>query len=240
MTGIRTNTYFTGFKGMVVIDERLEGIKMRLRPSMSKFKAHEAVGEVEIARAFDRPGKPYLNRSLIMLLEDRGVDKQVFMALQERAKTEIHTASDSMERLVGLLKAHKLATSFGIDFIVRGLRSIGMGFKHEKNDNVLQDPFIDRLIHFAKNHVLRYITHGARIPIPDSYLLVGVADEGPAYEKEGVENVYSLKEGQIYACIQYPDDPEPTYIRGSIVISRSLLSILEIVSSGCNQPCRSF
>ncbi|KAH9930752.1 RdRP-domain-containing protein [Fomitopsis serialis] len=213
---------FLGFKGMVVIDERLEGIKMRLRPSMNKFKAlDEENGEVEIARAFDRPGTSYLNRPLIMLLEDRGVDKQIFITLQERAKMEIHTASDSMERFVGLLKAHKLGTSFGLDFIVRGLRSIGMGFKHEKNVKVLQDPFIDRLIHFAKNHVLRDVKHGAKIPIPDSYLLVGVADEGPAYEKEGVENVYSLKEGEIYACIQYPDDPEPTYIKGSVVISRS-------------------
>ena len=48
---------------MVGIDERLEGIKMRLRPSMNKFKAlDEEMGEIEIARAFDKPGISYLNR----------------------------------------------------------------------------------------------------------------------------------------------------------------------------------
>ena len=48
---------------MVAIDERLEGIKMRLRPSMNKFKAlDEEKGEIEIARAFDKPGTSYLNR----------------------------------------------------------------------------------------------------------------------------------------------------------------------------------
>ena len=48
---------------MVGIDERLEGIKMRLRPSMNKFKAlDEEMGEIEIARAFDKPGVSYLNR----------------------------------------------------------------------------------------------------------------------------------------------------------------------------------
>ena len=168
-----------------------------------------------------------------MIMEDRGVDKNAFIELQERTKRDIHTASDSMELFFRLLRAHKLGTAFGLDFIIHHLRKIGMGFKHEKNVTVLKDPFIDRLIHFAKNHVLRDVKHGARIPIPDSYLLVGVADEGPAYEAEGVENVYCLKENEIFgettlaqrvqrlltinvfiACVQHPDDEEPTYIKG--------------------------
>lgn len=205
---------------MVGVDERLEGIKMRLRPSMNKFKAlDEEIGEIEIARAFDRPGVSYLNRCvsqslntticnaqlyvhrpLVMIMEDRGVDKNAFIELQERTKTDIHTASDSMELFYRLLKVHKLGQAFGLDYIIRSLRTIGMGFKHEKDVTVLKDPFIDRLIHFAKNDVLRDVKHGARIPIPDSYLLVGIADEGPAYEAEGVENVYTLKENEIFGA----------------------------------------
>lgn len=50
---------------MVAIDTQLQGIKMRLRPSMNKFKpladqTHEA--EIEIARPFDRPMKCNLNK----------------------------------------------------------------------------------------------------------------------------------------------------------------------------------
>lgn len=138
------------------------------------------------------------HRPLVMILEDRGVDKNAFIELQESTKRDIHTASDSMELFYRLLRAHKLGTSFALDFIIRRLRMIGMGFKHEKNVTVLKNPFIDRLIHFAKNHVLRDVKHGARIPIPDSYLLVGVADEGPAYEAEGVENVYCLAKNEIF------------------------------------------
>lgn len=135
-----------------------------------------------------------------MIMEDRGVDKTAFIELQERTKTDIHTASDSMELFYRLLRSHKLGQAFGLDFIILRLRTIGMGFKHEKNVTVLRDPFIDRLIHFAKNHVLRDVKHGARIPIPESYLLVGLADEGPAYEAEGVENVYALKENEIFGA----------------------------------------
>lgn len=48
---------------MVVIDYQLEGITMRLRPSMRKFEVPEQKeADIEIARAFERPGKAYLNR----------------------------------------------------------------------------------------------------------------------------------------------------------------------------------
>lgn len=55
---------FLGFKGMVSVDESLrgQGIKLRLRPSMNKFKAHEEGGYLEIARAFYSPGYMHLNR----------------------------------------------------------------------------------------------------------------------------------------------------------------------------------
>ncbi|OSX65461.1 hypothetical protein POSPLADRAFT_1134844 [Postia placenta MAD-698-R-SB12] len=213
---------FLGYKGVVAIDEQLQGIKMRLRESMNKFKVHEEeLAEIEIARAFHYPGTSYLNRPLIMILEDLGVEKKSFIELQELAKEDIFTAHDSMEKTIKLMKAHSLGKSYGLSFIIEWFRKLGLGFKHEKNVRALQDPFLDRLIHYAKNHVLRDIKHGARIPIPESYLLVGVADEGPAYEAAGMENVFSLTKGQIYACIQDSPDSEPIYLKGSVTISRS-------------------
>lgn len=64
---------------MVGIDERLEGIKMRLRPSMNKFKAlDEEMGEIEIARAFDKPGVSYLNRCVSLRLISVLRDAQLY------------------------------------------------------------------------------------------------------------------------------------------------------------------
>ncbi len=52
---------------MVGIDERLEGIKMCLRPSMNKFKAlDKSEAQIEIARWFDKPGTSYLNRCVLI------------------------------------------------------------------------------------------------------------------------------------------------------------------------------
>ncbi|OBZ65791.1 RNA-dependent RNA polymerase 1 [Grifola frondosa] len=201
---------FLGYKGMVVIDERLRGVKMRLRKSMNKFKArNEALGEIEIARAFERPGISYLNRPLVTLLEDRGIDKKAFVSLQDRAKADIYTATDSITQTISFLKAHQLGTSYRLPILLQRLGTIGLGMARESSTGVLQDPFLDRLILYAKNHVLRDIKHAARMPIPDSYLLVGVADEGPAYVADGCQDVLTLNKQRF----SNPGDPEPTYLK---------------------------
>jgi RNA-dependent RNA polymerase len=91
------------------------------------------------------------------------------------------------------------------------------------------------------NHSLREVKFKARIPVPKSYQLVGVADEGQAYIKEGVneEDVFTLGEGRIYGaflrghsratlckrqhsvCVQEKANEPPKYFKGTCVISRS-------------------
>jgi RNA-dependent RNA polymerase len=138
-------------------------------------------------------------RPLIMVLEDRGVSKQAFMDLQRDAIAEIHMSSDSLMQCRTLLRSHSLGTAYRLSYIYQFLKAINMGMPHEENTLVvLDDPFLEHLVQYAKNDVLRSIKHNARIPVRGSWLLVGVADEGPAYEEEGCENVFKLQEGQIY------------------------------------------
>ena len=56
---------FLGYKGVVVVDHRLQGIKMRLRKSQRKFTAHDEP-EFEIARSFDYPNPVHLNRFVVV------------------------------------------------------------------------------------------------------------------------------------------------------------------------------
>jgi len=49
-----------------VVDNRLEGIKLRLRRSQRKFPVHDdEVAEFEIVRSFDRPDLAHLNRFVV-------------------------------------------------------------------------------------------------------------------------------------------------------------------------------
>ncbi|KAH8995456.1 RdRP-domain-containing protein [Lactarius akahatsu] len=203
---------FLGYKGVVVVDYRLEGIKMRLRQSQCKFPAlDEEKAEFEIARAFDYPNPVHLNRT------------EAFISLLENAKEKIYLASDSLEIFAEQLRDHSMGNQYHLAFILEQLNKLGLGFKNDINKTAIGRPFIDSLSHYFINHALREIKYKARIRVPKSYQLVGVADEGRAYVNEGLkeEDVFTLKPGLIYACVQESAHEDPVFLKGPCVISRS-------------------
>ncbi|TFK30151.1 RdRP-domain-containing protein [Coprinopsis marcescibilis] len=217
---------FLGYKGVVAVDRELDrhpnGIQMRLRPSMRKFESKDVESaEIEIAQAFFAPNHCYLNRPLVMLLEHLGTRKEEFLSLQQAEIADAYTIDENMEQFVKFMSAHNLGTPFRFQHLLRRIQALGLDIAPTAVGQSIDTPFLRLLRSVAINDVLRDIKHSARIRIPDSYLLVGIADEGPAYEKRGYKDVRKLKEGQIYACIQRPEDDEPTWIIGPCSISRS-------------------
>jgi RNA-dependent RNA polymerase len=139
-----------------------------------------------------------------MVLEDRGVHKETFIALQERAKASIYLSTDSLEHFSHLLRNHNLGGKFYLASILEQLSKLGLNFKDGTDKKAIKAAFFERLLRFSMNHSLRDIKFKARIPVPCSYQLVGVADEGQAYIEEGIVNkddVYSLGPGRIYGTL---------------------------------------
>ena len=135
-----------------------------------------------------------------MALEDRGVDKETFLALQEKAKASIYQSSDSLEDFSGQLTKHNLGGKFHLAFILEQLGMLGLDFKDGPGKKAIEGAFFGRLLRFSMDHSLREVKFKARIPVPDSYQLVGVADEGQAYIEEGIDkdDVFTLEPGRIY------------------------------------------
>ncbi|KAI6163945.1 RNA dependent RNA polymerase-domain-containing protein [Pisolithus thermaeus] len=213
---------FLGYKGMVVVDPFLEDIYMCLRKSMRKFDVEgKDYAEIEIASAFGAPPTAQLNRPLVSVLEDRGIPIQAFLELQEKAASNARSADKSLSMFADLLKDHNLCEDFGVPFILRRLNSLGFEFDPGNPRRQLDTPFLSSLRSSAINYVLRGLKYRARIPIPGSYMLPGVADEGPAYVNMGYKDVYCLPEGMIFACIQHSRDEKPTWIKGPCVVYRS-------------------
>jgi len=175
-----------------------------------------------------------------MALEDRGVERGTFMDLQEKAKADIYLARDSLENFLKLLQNHGLGYKFHLSFILEQLIKLKLDFKDSTDKKAIKSALFERLLRFSIHHSLRAVKFKARIPVPESYQLVGVADEGRAYIEEGVDEdrVFTLRPGTIYGtslpacrcstsrvrhlvCVQRPEDPEPTYLKGSCVISRN-------------------
>ncbi|TRM65783.1 RNA dependent RNA polymerase-domain-containing protein [Schizophyllum amplum] len=193
---------FMGSKGMLSVDYKLSGRAVCLRPSMIKFEAPDS-SNLEIARAFDRPGKYYLNRPLIMLLEAIGVPYETFLKYQNIAVADAHRATESLEHAARMLESFGLGTSYRLTSVMLSLHRLGI-------DCLPGDKFYDRMLEFAINHVLRVLKNHARIPVPNAYTLVGVAD----VHKE-------LKEGEVFACVKPHDSNKPIYLEGDVLISRS-------------------
>jgi len=138
-----------------------------------------------------------------MFLEDLGVRQQTFLDLQNAAIAEAQTIDDSLEQFRNVMESHRggLGKSFDFPRILKQFEDDGLDL-HSKNGRPgIDNQFIKQLRNVARIEVLREIKHSARIKIPDSYLLVGVADEGPAYRKAGYQNVYELPAGHIYGAL---------------------------------------
>ncbi|KIY45410.1 RdRP-domain-containing protein [Fistulina hepatica ATCC 64428] len=193
---------FQGSKGMLSVDHKLSGRAICLRKSMIKFQAPDS-NVVEIARAFDRPGRYFLNRPLIMLLEALGVPYETFKKYQDMAVEDVHRATHSLENAARMLETYGLGTSFRLTSVLLDLEKLGI-------DCLPGDEFYTKMIEFAMNHVLRVLKNKARIPVPGAWTLVGVCDVH-----------HYLKENEIFACVKPLDSNEKIFLEGPILISRS-------------------
>jgi len=167
---------------MFSVDYTRSGNRVCIRDSMEKFDAPDSL-DIEIAKAFDKPTPGFLNRPLIMLLETLGLEKDIFLELQRAAVTATEDAIESLVTASPLLGAHGLGTSFSLSSVFNSMARMGADLDTQDD----MSPFIRHVLRFCANHVLRDLKYRARIPIPNSWMLVGVADE---YDL--------LQEGQIY------------------------------------------
>ncbi|KAH9025081.1 RdRP-domain-containing protein [Lactarius hengduanensis] len=191
-----------GAKGMLSVDYKLQGDVVVLRDSMIKFEAPHST-DVEIAQAFVRPSKYYLNRPLIMLLEGLGIKCDVFMKLQDAAVQDVNEATTSLESAANTLDQYGLATSYRLSSTLLHLAKLGLS-------PLDLDDFYDQMITVAIHHILRDLKHHARIPVHDGYTLVGVADV----------HRY-LQEGEVFACVSVPETNLIRYLEGPVLVSRS-------------------
>ncbi|KAF9453025.1 RdRP-domain-containing protein [Macrolepiota fuliginosa MF-IS2] len=218
---------FLGYKGVVAVDEQLDklgnGIHMRLRESMCKFEvANDDIAPIEIAQAFEHPNVCYLNRPLVMLLEDLGVSKDAFLALQDEEVSKARTIHDSIDRFRSVLWGHGLGRPFRFSHLIKQLQDLGLEINNKDPGKPnIDTPFLRQVREVAMVDILRDIKHSARILVPDSHLLVGIADEGPAYVEAGFENVYCLPPGSVYVCVQKAYDQEPEWLEGHCMVTRS-------------------
>lgn len=193
-----------GAKGMLSLDVRDKGIKVRLRKSMVKFESKPVNGMIalEVAHYYTKPLAMYLNRQMIALLESLGVAPEVFIALQDDAIHALQDSTITPEAAVKLLHRSGVGRGCNMEGIIRTLQSNGI-------NAITQIPFLHDANMSLVNFALRNIKYRARIKVPRCYTLVGVMDE-----------TNTLAENQIVACINKPNEPVK-YMTGRVLLGRS-------------------
>jgi RNA-dependent RNA polymerase len=158
-----------------------------------------------------------------MILEDRRIPADVFLKIQADAIDEVKLSQRSIAAAGNFLIKHSLGKGYRLSHILEKLGSLGLELEHENPGKKLDNKFLLNSLRFAEFHVTRDIKHRARIPVKESHVLVGIADEGPAYKsrKDIKRNIYCLPQGSIYACVQDRQDLEPRWLEGPCLISRN-------------------
>ena len=159
-------------------------------------------------------------RQIIVVLEDRKVHPDVFLKIQDDALADVEGAQESLATACRFLVANGLGWGFSLRYILEQLGKLGLDLKKrpeiariddDPDDDsdpqrmVLNNKFLLNTLKFAEFHVLRDIKHRARIPVRDSHVLVGVADEGPEYRGRGIkkineQRVYCLTGNDIFGA----------------------------------------
>jgi len=161
---------FGGTKGMVSLDTRLEGRRLRLRPSQIKFASDECSLEVnEVARCL--PG--HLNREVIMLLSTRGVpDHTLLTFFQREAQRAANTAIEDGERA-----PHEAALLEHSSPEPGGAAAVAMEALQLPGGPLSEDPHLRAIVLAVRLHRLELLRSKCHLPVENSRLAHGVLDE---------------------------------------------------------------
>jgi hypothetical protein len=188
-----------GAKGMLSLDSRLIGPKIRLRKSMIKFYANDT--NIEICGSGITKLPCYLNAQLIKILEDLGVARDVFMELQRQEVKSLREAVRSPTQAAMFLEHSYIARSTRLPWLISLLKE--MGLHHT------QDKFLKQAVELAILVRLRDLKYRSRIRVPKAVTLYGIMDE------TGI-----LKEGQVFVPVLV-DNHREILVRDKVVITRS-------------------
>ncbi|KAI9768710.1 MAG: hypothetical protein M1840_004705 [Geoglossum simile] len=197
---VLTGSVKLGAKGMISLDNRLDGDVLNLRGSMIKFKGSPAQ-DIEICGAAFRPLPLYLNRQTIKILEDLGVEDEVFLELQKDAVEKLRCTTLSPINAASFLERNSFGKAAQLPWLIKKLDSIKFPFQ--------EDPFLRQAIELAVLFQLRELKHRSRILVEEGYTLYGIMDE-----------TNFLEEGEIF-CVTETEKDGRFVILGNVTITRA-------------------
>ncbi|KAI0147126.1 RdRP-domain-containing protein [Xylariaceae sp. FL1272] len=180
---------WAGAKGMLSLDDTLDGLVMRIRPSMNKFDSDDKQN-LEICDTANKPIPLVLNRQMIKILEDMRVPHSWFIGLQNKELERLRKITASTDNTVIFLKRQKIAEQMRFFMFIRRLQKLGLDYR--------KDTFLCSVVETAVLREVRLLKHKARIPVDQGVTLFGVMDEFGFLGDEEVFVTYDKRPRETY------------------------------------------
>ena len=193
----------TGAKGMISLDSRLQGEVLNIRESMIKFESIED-WNLEICGEATKPLPMFLNRQLIKILEDLGVDGDAFISIQRKRIRELRSLITHPLNAETFLEENFVGRSTHIPLLIRMLHDIGHPYQ--------ADEFLTHCVEMALLHQVREMKYRGRISLDSTQgaTLYGIMDETDF-----------LQEGQVYVAVKRPGWTRSVLSGGRLAVTRS-------------------
>ncbi|TAQ89950.1 hypothetical protein B7494_g1737 [Chlorociboria aeruginascens] len=190
-----------GAKGMVSEDPRLKGDVICLRPSMIKFEGSNDT-DIEICDAAHRPLPMYLNRQLIKILEDLGVNDKFFLDLQAEQVNRLRLITSNPINASNFLRTQSVGDSIQLSWLIKQLSYLNLDFR--------ADGFLRDALEMVVLMELRQLKHKTRILVENGYHLYGLMDE------TGI-----LEEGQVFCTFNDDNGSQRIIVGKNLIVSRA-------------------
>lgn len=191
-----------GSKGMLAVDPSLTGSVVCIRPSMKKFESSDTAN-LEICDTASRPIPLVLNRQMVKILEDMGLDDSWFFKMQDIELARIRQVTASAYNVARFLKQQDVGESIHLHKLFRQTANMGCDYR--------EDPFLCSVVEAVVLRELRLLKHKARIPIRKGVTLYGIVDETGFLREDEVYVTYDTMEGRFA--------PPPS--AGTVLVTRS-------------------
>lgn len=180
---------------MTTVDWNLKGEIIYVRPSQEKFPSNNEM--LGICGAATRTLPLYLNRPMIKILEDLGVEKDIFVDFQTEAISRLRAMAESPINASNFLEVSGYGQVASIPWLIKELYYMGVP--------ALEDHFLFSIVELILIMRLRDLKYKGRIPVEEGATLFGIMDETD-----------TLEEGEVYCAVA-----DGSIISGRVAITKS-------------------
>lgn len=175
-----------GAKGMLALDDTLEGMVMRIRnESMVKFESKD-ITNLEICDTGNKPIPLVLNRQMIKILEDMNVAEDWFFQMQNGELDRLRMITAYVQNTIVFLKRQKIAEPINFSKFIRRLHKLKIDYRNDR--------FLCSIVETVVLEKVRLLKHKARIPVEKGVTLFGIMDEFGFLEEDEIYVTFDKKD----------------------------------------------